>query len=376
MISIRKYYLYVLMDPILKSPKYVGITNNPKERLRSHLKDNSITKKTKWINSLKSQNLSPIMKPLKETSNVREVIEWEIKYIEKLKNKYDLTNSTSGGEYQGIGTPIQVFDLEGKYIESYSSMIEYVELNELHPNSVSAISAVCLRKRNYAYNRIFRYLEDSVTEEDLTKLKNSFHSRDPKHFFILSINGEILGEFNSLQEAELEGFGEQNRISQVLRQVDGYNSINGNLVCNTIDEFPERLKKYTLGLSKGALSQPISKYDLDGNYIESFYTYSDAVKDVKTSRSTIKACCELKYKQAGGFQWRFGIEKQIPPCEKKSSHKQNKKVAQYTLNDELIKIWNSCREAANALNTKRENINRAAKAEKTSIGFKWKYIEE
>lgn len=49
----RKYYLYALIDPNLNSPKYIGITNNPSKRLQEHIEDTAITKKTKWISSLK-----------------------------------------------------------------------------------------------------------------------------------------------------------------------------------------------------------------------------------------------------------------------------------------------------------------------------------
>lgn len=42
----RKYYLYGLRDlAVSKYPKYIGITNNPKERLRKHLLDKADTPK-------------------------------------------------------------------------------------------------------------------------------------------------------------------------------------------------------------------------------------------------------------------------------------------------------------------------------------------
>ena len=127
----RTYYLYALMDPNLNIPKYIGITNNPDERLKHHINDKSITKKTKWINSLKDGGLLPTIKILKETQDVNQVIKWEIKAVTLLKEKFKLTNSTLGGEYKGIGTPINVFDLQGNYLETYDSMIEYTEINNL-----------------------------------------------------------------------------------------------------------------------------------------------------------------------------------------------------------------------------------------------------
>lgn len=66
----RKYYLYGLFDPNLKTPKYIGITNNVPKRFEDHLRDNSVTKKTKWIKSLKEGGQLPKIKILKETDDV------------------------------------------------------------------------------------------------------------------------------------------------------------------------------------------------------------------------------------------------------------------------------------------------------------------
>ena len=372
----RKYYLYQLIDPKLNIPKYIGITNNLQNRLNKHLLDRSITNKTKWIKSLTDEGLRPIIEEIFSTENVKEIIKLEIEYIEKYSKLYPLTNSTSGGEYYAVGTPIKVFDLEGNYLDSYNSMIEYTEIFNLPKNAVSGISAVCLRKRNFAYGHIFRYLEDCVTKEDLNKLNNSFNKRNPKHFYIFDLEKNLLGEFNSLQEAEREGFGNYECISQCLRNIEGYNSVKGNIPCFNIEEFETRKEKYIKGLSKGKLSNVISKYSLDGDFLNIYYTYSDAAKSCNLKNiSGIKKCCELKYKQAGGFQWRFGYNtSNIGKCNK-SKHVQYIGVNQYDLQGNFIKSWNNCSEAAEELNLKRSNINIAASKEKSSGGYIWKYIK-
>lgn len=372
----RNYFLYQLIDPNLKIPKYIGITNNLEERLYRHLIDNSITKKTKWIKSLIKEGKRPLIEMIKSTTDVHEVINWEIEYIAKYKTLYDLTNTTSGGEYYAIGTPIKVYDLDGNYLESYSSMIEYTELMNLKDSIVSGISAVCLRKRNYAYGHIFRYMDDNVTSEDLEKLKNSLNKRDPKHFYILNLNGDVVGEFNTLQQAELEGFGNYECISQCLRHIKGYNSVQGNIPCFNLNEFQERKNRYIKGLSKGRNPDVIGKYSMSGDFLESFYTFTDAANSVNAkSISSIRDCCNLKNKQAYGFQWRFGISKENIGVCNKSKHIEGKKVEQYDLNNNLIKCWNNCSEAAEALNIKRSNINIAASKNKSSAGYIWKYVQ-
>lgn len=303
----RKYFLYTLNDPILECPKYVGISNNPERRFEEHIKDISCTKKTKWIHSLLDQNLSPILKVVAESDNIREVINWEIKYIEKFKEIYNLTNSTLGGEYYAIGTPIQVFDINGNYIESFTSMIEYCELYNLRESFVSAISGVCLRKRNHAHNLIFRYIDDTVTENDLIRLRTSLRKNTIKSFYVLTIDGEIKYHFNSIKEAVKNKFASQAAISSALSKKTS--NCRGYLICNSPNEYKERLLYYNQCKSFNTFETPLNQYTLDGKFVDQFWTYSDAAKQFKTQCiNTIRYCAVGKYPQAKGYYWKFATD--------------------------------------------------------------------
>ena len=155
----RNYYLYVLIDPNVKIPKYIGISNNAERRFKEHLEDTSNTKKTRWIKSLKDVGQLPVLKVCKSTTNVKQVCEWERQASAKYKDVYNLVNSTLGGEYYAVGRSIDVYDLDCNYLNTFSSMVEYCELNGLNTDNYSSISAVCQRKRNYAYRHVFRYSE-------------------------------------------------------------------------------------------------------------------------------------------------------------------------------------------------------------------------
>ena len=140
----KKYYIYSLNCPELDIPKYIGISNDPKRRLKEHIEDLSITKKTKWIKSI-SQN--PILKIIKESENIYEIINLEIKLIREIP---DLVNTTTGGEYLGIGIPVDVYDFNYTLIGTYSSMVEACEFFNINNVNYSGISASCKRKRNHA----------------------------------------------------------------------------------------------------------------------------------------------------------------------------------------------------------------------------------
>lgn len=310
--QIRKYYLYALVDPTLQIPKYIGITNNPTVRFNDHLNDKSITRKTKWIASLKKINLQPIMNILEESDDVYTIINLEIEYIAKYKDVYDLVNSTKGGEYNGIGKKINEYDLDGNFIDSYSSITEYCELHSWSLNRISAISSTCLRKRNYCYNRIFRFHDDCITESDLKRLRDHFDYRDPKHFYIIDVNKNVLGEFNSIEEAVKQGFGNRSGLSQALS--GKLTSCLNNIVCFSIDEFEERLSKYLLSRNKGHLDAPLNKYTLSGKYLDTYYSSAEAARSENIkSPSGIRACIKGKAKQASGFQWKCSFDKSDIP---------------------------------------------------------------
>ena len=256
-------------------------------------------------------------------------------------------------------------------------MTEYCELHNWNINLSTNISAVCLRKRNYCYNRIFRYINDSVTEEDLKKLKGSYHKRDPKHFIIVSIDGKILGEFDSFQEADRKGFGKFSSLSQCLKGIPGFASVKGNLVCYNMEDYPNKLHNYRIAKAKGK-DISISKYDLEGNYIETFYNIQEAFNSINnSSRNGIKQCLLGKQSQSGGFQWRYGDSRENIGKYIKSLNR-GREIGQYSIETgELIKIWPSARKASTTLHISVEGIRNCAKGiYKQSGKFNWKYVEK
>jgi DNA-binding CsgD family transcriptional regulator len=94
-------YIYTLSDPITNQIKYVGKTNNLKQRLANHISDGRINKKnnllTNWIKSLLNQNLKPKIEIIDET--VENWGDLEQYWISQLKTwGFTLKNITLGGE--------------------------------------------------------------------------------------------------------------------------------------------------------------------------------------------------------------------------------------------------------------------------------------
>lgn len=91
-------FIYTLSDPRDNLIRYVGVTKNPKQRLRDHIKElKNNTRKTAWVKSLKKEGLNPNLEILEESS-LETWQEDEIFFIELLRSwGFDLTNTAAGG---------------------------------------------------------------------------------------------------------------------------------------------------------------------------------------------------------------------------------------------------------------------------------------
>lgn len=90
-------FIYALIDPETNEIRYIGKSNLPKQRYNAHLRETSKNDKTRWIASLKSRGLKPILQILEVVSlelwEVRECY-WIAHYREQ---GYNLTNTRDGG---------------------------------------------------------------------------------------------------------------------------------------------------------------------------------------------------------------------------------------------------------------------------------------
>jgi hypothetical protein len=90
-------YIYTLSDPQTGEIRYIGQTSNPKNRIKSHLQENSFSRKSNWVRSLKLKGLIVIM----DIIDICDELLWEeleIYYISLFKCcGFNLTNHSTGG---------------------------------------------------------------------------------------------------------------------------------------------------------------------------------------------------------------------------------------------------------------------------------------
>ena len=149
------------------------------------------------------------------------------------------------------------------------------------------------------------------------------------------------------------------------------NSIKTDNRLENLEECDYRYNSIYAYRHKERTVKAIIQYTLNGEYICTYETAMDAYLKTNVSRSSICNCCKGKAKSAGGFLWSYKGEypKEYTP------YKDNCiKVAQYTIDGSLIKIWNSLAEASTI--TYSSNICKCCKGEyKSAGGYKWKYVD-
>lgn len=120
--------------------------------------------------------------------------------------------------------------------------------------------------------------------------------------------------------------------------------------------------------------QKIKQYELNGNFIQEFDSLFSAERQTKISYSKISNCCTGKCKSAGGFQWKYINDNS--ECKKHDHYsKIKRKVTQYDVNHNLIKEFDSIKEAK--LETSDSYIYECITQPRLSEhGFIWKYTND
>ncbi len=374
-------FIYSLCEKGTDNIRYIGKTNNIKTRIRTHIKNYKKERdhKNNWIQSVLKRGGEI------EISIIDEVDKndwkfWEKYWISQFKTwNYNLTNATEGGEGQdfysketrekmrvsnsGEKSPnskkVLQLSKEGKIIKEWNSARE--AQREL---KINHISKVC----NNTYGHKMSGDCYWIFKENLASFKIEEPKTNPKPKKVLQISqqGEIIKVWDSISEAEetlnISSIGNVCKKVVNYRTAGGYHWRYESYKFNfKIEEVPEQ-KKAVVQLSK------------DGFFIKKWNSISEVTKE--TGIFGISNVCNKinNQKKAGGYRWVFESEKDNYVLEEKKS--KAKKVLQISNDGEIVKIWNSAKEAGISLNISPSNIGNICKdihGYKTAKGFYWRY---
>lgn len=153
-----------------------------------------------------------------------------------------------------------------------------------------------------------------------------------------------------------------------------------NHVSNLEWTTPSENNKHAIDTLLNPSAITINQYTLDGDFVQTHKSITDACKSLDIPIhcvSLITRCCDKKVKYAYNFIWRYENDKTPIKTISKEEHAA-RKVGQCTLDDVLIKVYDTLADAAvgvgkNKRNTKFISACYFGRADSV-YGYKWKPV--
>lgn len=326
-------FIYTLQDPITNEIKYVGKTNNLKNRLSSHMNTHNRINPTRkaWILDLKSRKLKPIISVL-DTVPLKDWQFWESYWIWQLRSwGIALLNGDNGGlgsdrmkdeskkktaskllgKFYGDVKPILCYSKKGVFIKEYQSCRHAAEW--LGNKKYSSVIRHCvLGKSLSSYGYIWRYktenypkviktgfLPNGRTQKSVDaniKKKGKRNYKNCKKVYQFNSKGKLIAEYPSLMDA----YDQTGILSSCICSVcNGGKKRTGGFCWSYSKEIVIREQKRQ--------KQAVVKYTIDGLFLEIYSSIKEASDANKgASRCQIKRCIDGKGKVSGGFVWKHG----------------------------------------------------------------------
>lgn len=201
------------------------------------------------------------------------------------------------------------YDLSGKFIKTFKNAKEaatQVKLNYL------TILKVCEMKSNYAGGYIWRFANEFTPDKDLPYDDSAVLACKETNttIFQYNLNGIFLNSFKNSTDA-----GKKTGISRNTIKMSAYKKyIKGESYLWRYEK--DGYEKYKNLLPEEICvmksnSKPVSKYSIEGNFIETYDSAASAAKEINKRRECIRDCCNGRQKTAYGFVWRFATQKEI-----------------------------------------------------------------
>lgn len=408
-----RYKIYTLADE--RSPndiRYIGFTSGKiQKRLNGHIGKALYSKcnyhVTNWVRKLLREGSKPEIKIL-DFCNKNNWEEYEIYWICQMRAwGFDLTNRHKGGKgyarltdeqkwnrsqimkskmsnphfklkykkaHSKYKKPIVQMTLTGDLIREWSGIKEASRHTKIDSSSIAKACRGIVKTAG-------KYCWEFKNEKDLIKKKVEYSNKAKKNFkkciekskkpiVQYSLEGQIIKEWPSAADAE--------RALGIFKTAI-YNCCNGSklsaggFLWTNCGEKPllnykeEYMKKFN------NVFKPVSQFSLEGKFIKTFKSVSEASIEVNVSVNLISQCCLCKLKSSAGYLWAY--EGNIP--NKYFRIETKKSILQMSKEDITINKFESIAQAANKTNILKSCISACCRGiQKSAGGFRWKYASD
>lgn len=256
-----------------------------------------------------------------------------------------------GGMPPLLNKVIYEYSLDGNFVKEWHSI---TEASNFYNCSGSSIGNAITFKR-MAQNSFWS--DCKLDKLDITK----YRIYSPKvPVYIYSNDGIFYKAFESMSECVK--YLDDN-LRHIQRAIKTGVSVRGYYISDKLTTVFEKPKFERLtGL--------VHQYNLNGEYLQSFNSIKEAEQKLNCKLQGINESIRME-QQYKGFLWRRG-EKFDKVTPYKSSKSSARKIGQYTMNNVLVKTFNTVREARKEF----PNVSKVLKGEATHChNFKFKYLE-
>lgn len=243
----------------------------------------------------------------------------------------------------------------------------------------------------YLHNAIAKYGHENFTIEEIDNCADSLLN-DKEAEWIIIADTYYPNGYNLTSGGEGNPKVDHNKILQLwdeglcLREIASTLNVNILTVGKHLKEYPTYSKQEaTYRARKGDFSQPsrqkgINQYTWDGKFVKHYNSAAEVVNGDEYKISHLQYACRGNQVLWNNYQWRYDTEEPPKPLEKPYFSK--RRIAQYSLEGELLKIFPSAAAAAREVSPEQNSnvvgnqiLQVCKHNRKTAKGYKWEYAE-
>ena len=144
---------------------------------------------------------------------------------------------------------------------------------------------------------------------------------------------------------------------------------------HSVEEIVAKTKATKIKNNSYSAEKPVNQFTWGGDFVARYTSSVAASKHTGAQMHVISRCCRGICKQAGGFIWLYDEDVDKIKERKLDAHPNSKKVGQYDLGGNLIKIWNSASDACKTLDINPASLSECCNGKrKKTKGFIWKFV--
>lgn len=197
------------------------------------------------------------------------------------------------------GYTMSKYDLNGKKVQTFARAIDAAISISVQTEQITAMA---IRSDLILKGYIWRYGDaPNLTREEVQLINENLAKPRTKDITQYDLNGRKLGYFPNMKTASLETGV---TMSAMVNCTRGYKATGAGYIWRNGNGDDKITIPYTPRPLGNKIVSEVLQYDLNGNYIQTFKSISEAAREVGLHKTTIANAIRITKSPAGGFIWK------------------------------------------------------------------------